>query len=174
MQNILTIIHVSLDKMEAGVVENVNGTATPGNTTPATQQRKPVKLKAGFSLLKYVLLSIVTLGIYGLYCFARMGDLLNQIAGRYDGRRTMNYWLLCLLIGPLTLGIGYFVWYHRFTGRLGLELARRDVNYSIGARTFWLWDVLGILIIVGPLVYVYKVMHATNLLVERYNADEAQ
>ena len=132
MQNILTIIHVSLDKMEAGVVENVNGTATPGNTTPATQQRKPVKLKAGFSLLKYVLLSIVT------------------------------------------LGIGYFVWYHRFTGRLGLELARRDVNYSIGARTFWLWYVLGILIIVGLLVYVYKVMHATNLLVERYNADEAQ
>ena len=90
MQNILTIIHVSLDKMEAGMVENVNGTATPGNTTPATQQRKPVKLKAGFSLLKYVLLSIVTLGIYGLYCFARMGDLLNQIAGRYAGRRTAD------------------------------------------------------------------------------------
>lgn len=114
------------------MVEDMNGVATPGGIAPATQPRRPAKLKAGFGLMKYVLLSIVTLGIYGLYCFARMGDLLNQIAGRYDGRRTMNYWLLCLLIGPLTLGIGYFVWYHRFTGRLGMELARRDVNYSIG------------------------------------------
>lgn len=123
-------------------------------------------MKSNFGLLKYIFLTVLTLGIYGLYVFAKMGTNLNTIAGMHDGKNTMNYWLLALLIGPLTLGIGYFVWNHKFCARLGNELKRRQIPRNISAATYWLWNVLGILILVGPLVYVYKLCHAMNDLID--------
>lgn len=47
--------------------------------------------------------------------------------------------------------------------------ARSSAIYSTAA-TFWLWNVLGIFIIVGPLVYFYKLLHAMNDLSADYNA----
>lgn len=123
-------------------------------------------MKSNYGLLKYILLTVLTLGIYGIYVFAKMGSNLNAIAGMHDGKNTMNYWLLALLIGPLTLGIGYLVWNHKFCARLGIELNRRQIPRNISAATYWLWNVLGILIIVGPLVYVYKLCHAMNDLID--------
>lgn len=123
-------------------------------------------MKSNFGLAKYIFLSILTLGLYGIYAFAKMGSNLNAIAGMHDGKKTMNYWLLTLLIGPLTLGIGFLVWNHKFCARLGAELNRRSLPYNISAGTFWLWNIFGIIIIVGPLVYVYKLCHGMNMLID--------
>lgn len=57
------------------------------------------------SLTKFILLGIITLGIYQIYVITRAGEDLNAIASRYDNKRTMNYWLVALLLGWLTLGI---------------------------------------------------------------------
>lgn len=46
----------------------------------------------------------------------------------------------------------------------------RGMTPTVTAATFWLWDVLGIFIIVGPLVYFYKLLHAMNDLSADYNA----
>ena len=43
------------------------------------------------SLLKYILLGIITFGIYDVWVLARAGEDLNVIASRWDGRRTMNF-----------------------------------------------------------------------------------
>ena len=55
------------------------------------------------SLLKYILLGIITFGIYDVWVLARAGEDLNVIASRWDGRRTMNFWLVALVISPLTI-----------------------------------------------------------------------
>jgi len=82
----------------------------------------------------------------------------------------MNYVLMAFLLTPLTLGVIFFVWCHTLLNRIGAELARRGINYSVSASTFWLWFVLGAFIIVGPFIYTYKVITAMNLLAEDYNA----
>ena len=69
----------------------------------------------------------------------------------------------------LTLGIVPLVWYHRISARIGRELARRGIQYDFGASDFWLWHVLGSLIIVGPFIYIHKFMHSMNLLNADYN-----
>ena len=51
--------------------------------------------------------------------------------------------------------------------RVGDELRRRNIDYQFGAKTFWLWNVLGSLILVGPFVFVHKLMKAMN----RINGD---
>lgn len=119
--------------------------------------------------LKTIIYTILTLGIYSLVAFTKMGDELNITASKYDGKRTMNYCLMSFVLTPLTLGVGTFAWFHRFSSRIGKELERRNIDYRFGAGSFWLWNVLGLLILVGPLVYLHKVIKAINLINENYN-----
>lgn len=127
------------------------------------------QLKTNKSLVKFILLSLITFGIYGIVILSSVSNDINIIASRYDGKRTMHYCLLCFLVGNITFGIGYIVWYHKISNRIGDELNRRGINYSFGAKDYWLWSVLGSLIIVGPFIYTYKLLKATNLLCENYN-----
>ena len=98
------------------------------------------QLKTNRGLLKYLLLSLVTLGIYSIVFYSSISGDINVI-----------------------------VWYHRISNRIGGELRRRNIPYSFGASDFWLWNILGLLIAVGPLIYLYKLCRATNSLAEHYN-----
>lgn len=121
------------------------------------------------SLVKYIFIGIITLGIYSIWVTARGGEDLNSIAGRYDNKRSMNYWLLVLLIGPITLGIAALVWWHKTSDRIGNEQSRRGLPKTISAADFWLWNVLGSLIIVGPFIFIHKWLTSMNALCADYN-----
>lgn len=127
------------------------------------------QLKTNKGLLKYILLSLITFGIYGLVVMSSVSTDVNTVASRYDGKRTMHFCLLFFIVGPITLGIAYIVWYHRISARIGAELKRRNVAYKFGAADYWLWNVLGTIIVVGPLVYAHKLFKATNKMCEHYN-----
>jgi len=131
--------------------------------------RPAIQLNTSRSLLKYILLAIVTLGIYQIVFFYVISRDINIIASRYDGKKTMNYALLIFLIAPITLGIAAIVWYHRLSARIGEELNRRRIDYTFRAADFWLLYVLGALIIVGPFIYIHKLAKASNYLAEDFN-----
>ncbi len=140
-----------------------NQTVTPNVAQPVGQ------LKTNRGLLKFILLSIVTLGIYSIVFYSSISSDINLIAARYDGKKTMHYCLLFFLVGPITFGIAYIVWAHKISARIGNELKRRGISYSFSAGSYWLWNVLGSVIVVGPLVYLHKLAKAMNLLSESYN-----
>lgn len=129
------------------------------------------QLKTNRGLLKLILLSIITFGIYGLVAMSAVSTDINTIASRYDGKKTMHYCLLVFVFIWLTAGIAAFVWNHRLCNRIGAELRRRGIYYSIGAGTFWGWSILGALIVIGPFVYIHKLLKAMNLLSEHYNVN---
>ena len=83
--------------------------------------------------------------------------------------RTKRGLLKFVLLGLITFGIGWLVWNHRLSARIGTEQAARHLPVTVTAATYWLWSVLGTLIIVGPLVYTYKILHAMNDLSADYN-----
>lgn len=120
-------------------------------------------------LIKYILLSAITLGIYGIVAMSSVSTDINVIASRYDGKKTMHFCLLAFIFSWLTLGIAPIVWYHNISARIGNELRRRGIAYSFGAGSFWGWNVLGAFIGIGPLVYVHKLFKAMNLLSADYN-----
>lgn len=132
-------------------------------TAPAKQ------LKTNKGLLKYILLSIITCGIYGLVVMSSVSSDINIVASRYDGKKTMHYCLLTFIVAPITLGIAGLVWSHRISNRIGAELKRRGIAYNFSASDFWLWNVLGSFIVVGPFVYLHKLFKATNLMNADYN-----
>lgn len=135
------------------------------------QVSRPVaQLKTNRGLLKLILLSIITFGIYPIVYYSSISSDVNIICSRYDGKKTMHYCLLYFLIGPITFGIAYIVWLHKISNRIGNELKRRGISYSFGAGTYWGWNVLGSFIVVGPFIYVHKLAKAMNLLCADYNA----
>ncbi len=134
------------------------------------QTVRPVgQLKTNRGLLKYILFTIITFGIYPLVFMSSISNDVNIVCSRYDGKKTMHYCLLLFIVGPLTLGIAYLVWSHNISARIGNELRRRGVSYSFGAADFWLWSIIGSIIVVGPLVYLHKLAKAMNKMNENYN-----
>ena len=128
------------------------------------------QLKTNKSLLKYILLSLITFGIYGIVVMSSVSTDIDIIASRYDGKKTMHFCLLIFLVAPITAGIASLVWFHKISDRIGAELTRRGLNYSFSSSTFWLWNILGSFIIVGPFVYFHKLFTAMNMLAADYNA----
>ena len=126
-------------------------------------------LKTNRRLIKLILLGILTFGIYPLVVFTGISTGINQIASRYDGRKTMHFCLLNFLVGPVTLGIAALVWHHRLCDRIDDELRRRGLAYRFSTGSFWGWNILGCLILVGPFIYQHKLCKAMNLLCEDYN-----
>jgi len=132
-------------------------------------QAPAVQLKTNRKLWKYILLSMITFGIYGLVVMSTISTDINTIASRYDGKKTRHYCLIFFLFSWLTLGIAPIVWFHKLSKRIGEELARRNIDYNFGAGTFWGWNVLGSLIFVGPFIYLAKLFRAMNHLAGSYN-----
>ncbi len=149
-------------------MENMNQ-AEMNMTEQKVSQAPVAQLRTNRGLLKLILLSLVTLGIYGLIVTAHISEDVNVVCSRYDGNKTMNYWLLIFLIGPLTLGIGYIVWMHKLCERIGKEADRRGLDCKFGASTFWLWNVLGSLIVVGPFIFCHKWLATVNAINQDFN-----
>lgn len=136
---------------------------------PYPQRPMLSQLRTDRSFIKTFLLSLITFGIYGLVAFGNISEDVNVVCSRYDGKKSMNYYLLVFIVGPLTFGIASIVWMHNICERIGTELNRRQVAYDFGAKDFWLWNVLGSLIIVGPFVFAHKFFTAVNKMNENYN-----
>ena len=134
------------------------------NTTPMIQ------LRTNRGMVKTVLLSIITCGIYDIVVFSNISRDINILASRYDGKKTMHYCLMFFLISIFTLEIGQLVWWHRLSARIDRELSRRGIAYHFSAGTYWGWNILGSLIGIGPFIYLHKLCKAMNLLCEDYNA----
>ena len=133
-------------------------------------QNTPVRqLKTNKGLVKYILLSLITFGIYPLVIMSSISSDINLIASRYDGKKTMHYCLLAFIFTGLTFGIAPFVWCHRISNRIGNELSRRRIAYSFSAGSFWGWFILGSFIFIGPFIYLHKLFKAMNLLSADYN-----
>ena len=148
----------------------MGGSGSSCGAAPSAAPARPVaQLKTNRGLLKFLFLSLITFGIYGLVVMSVVSTDINTIAGRYDGRKTMHFCLLLFIFSLLTFGIAPLVWYHRISARIGNELARRGIAYSFGAGSFWGWNILGSLIVIGPFIYVHKLLRAMNLLAANYN-----
>ena len=147
-----------MEEMEKNAVQETVAAAAPAN-----------KLSTNRSLLKLILLSLITFGIYALVIMTKISIDINTIATPYDKKKTMNFLLVAFIFSWLTIGIVPLVWGHKISDRIGTELARRGIDYKFGAADYWLWGFVGAIIIIGPFVYCHKLLTAMNKLCEDYN-----
>jgi hypothetical protein len=118
-------------------------------------------------LAGFVILSIITFGIYGLYwiyCLARDVNILCE----GDGRRTSGL-LKYMLLGIITLGIYDFAWLYMLTERLQDNAPRYGLTFKESGALVLLWYIPGSFIIVGPFIAWHIIIKNTNALADEYN-----
>ena len=146
------------------------------NTSDQPASKAPVKpqiarqLKTNRGLLKLIIFSGLTFGIYGLIVMTEISKDINTIASKYDEQKTMHFCLMLFIFSWLTLGIAPLVWYHKISRRIGEELERRNIDYGFGALTFWSYGFVGQFFCIGPFIYFYELLKAMNLLSADYKA----
>ena len=126
--------------------------------------RKSECSKPSKNIFKTIFLFLVTFGIYGIVIMTTVSKDVNKAITPYDNKKTMNFCLLFFLVGWLTLGIGYIVWYYKLTKRVANELTRRNIDYLFTKGDFWLWNVFGLMVLIGPIIYLHKLFTAINLI----------
>lgn len=128
----------------------------------------PFRLKADRSLIAYILLSIVTCGIYSwyfIYCLAR--DVNIACAG--DGKQTAGLVKL-ILLSFITCGIYGIYWYYSLGNRLAANAPRYGMNFQENGTTVLLWMVLGSLLCgLGSFIAVHIIIKNTNAICAAYN-----
>lgn len=80
------------------------------------------------SFFVYVLLSIITLGIYHIYFWTKVSDDVEKLC-EGDGKKTMKY-VFCFLLNIITFGIFGLVWKYKLAERLRTNAARYNLNFS--------------------------------------------
>ena len=152
------------EKSDAPLARTVSSWELVPSDTLVPKLVMPTKRGLG----KMIFLGLITLGIYPMVIYSRIITELNILASRYDGKRTMPFFGM-LMLAPLTLGVYAFVWFHNLCQRIGDELQRRGIDYKFGPAQFWLWNILGAFILVGPFVFLHKLMKSMNLLNKDFN-----
>lgn len=118
-------------------------------------------------LVRLILFSIITLGLYGFYWIYKLAKDVNTIC-EGDGKKTGGL-LKWLLLGIVTLGIYNLVWLYMLGERLQDNGKKYDVTIKEGGSLVLLWYILGILIIIGPFMAVHIIIKNTNALADAYN-----
>ena len=135
---------------------------------PADARAPKIALPTKRGLGKMIFLGLITGGIYPTVIYSKIITELNIAASRYDGKRTTTFFGM-LMLAPLTLSIYTFVWFHNLCVRIGEELQRRGIDYKFGPSQFWLWNILGSFILVGPFVFLHKLLKSMNLINKDFN-----
>jgi hypothetical protein len=129
---------------------------------------QPPKLETNRSVGKLVLFSILTLGLYSIFFFIPFSFDLDKIAPKQDRSKTTNF-LLAYVASIFTVSIVLDIWHYQIAARISEALELCDIDYDFGTEDFWGWFFFGSLILVGPIVYFYKLCKAMNLLCAHYN-----
>lgn len=126
------------------------------------------RLKDDRGLISYILLSLITCGIYGYYFIYKMAHDVN-IACEGDGEQTSGL-VAFILLSLITCGIYAWVWYYKLGNRLASNAGRYGLSIQENGTTVLLWCLFGVLLCgIGPLIAMNILIKNTNKICNAYN-----
>lgn len=136
--------------------------------TPPPPGYAPFRPKADRSLVAYILLSLITCGIYSWYFIYALARDVNAVCAG-DGKSTAGLVKL-ILLSMITCGFYSFYWYYALGNRLAENAPRYGLNFQENGTTVLLWYVVGVLACgIGPFVGMHIIIKNTNALCGAYN-----
>ena len=119
-------------------------------------------------LASFVLLSILTLGVYYLYRYYVLARDVNVMC-KGDGKKTGGL-IAQIFFGLITFGIYNIVWLYMLGDRLQDNAPRYNLTFKESGGTVVLWHILGSFIIVGPFIALHIIFKNVNALADRFNS----
>ncbi len=141
------------------VKDTINGNTAYSGNAP---------LKTDRNLLVFILLTLITCGIYAYYFIYTLARDVN-IACEGDGEETPGL-VAYILLSLVTCGIYSFYWYYKIANRLYNNAPRYGMAFEENGTTVLLWMVIGMLVCgVGIYVGFYFIIKNTNAICVGYN-----
>jgi hypothetical protein len=126
------------------------------------------KLKTDRSIIPYILLGIITLGIYELWFLHHMIKDVNEIC-REDGNKTPGL-LVLILLSLVTCGFYALFWWYRVADMLDRASRRVGVSVEITGSKMLICMLLGSFVCgIVSLVGLHWLFESVNLLAVDYN-----
>ncbi len=138
---------------------NGNNEYTPNGGERLTDDR---------GLLAYILLSIITCGIYSYYFLYKMAHDVN-IACEGDGDETAGL-VAFILLSLVTCGIYAWIWYYKLGNRLAANAPRYGMTFQENGTTVLMWLLFGSLLCgIGPFIAMNILIKNSNRICNAYN-----
>lgn len=156
-------------------VARTDQTGTAGGSAGAQQtaytQAPPVGtafLPTDRSIAFYIILSVITCGIYGYYFLYTMARDTN-VACAGDGENTPGLAQL-ILLSIVTCGIYAYYWDYKIGNRLFANGPRYGLNLTENGTTVLMWDIIGLFIMgIGHYIAMYVLINNLNQICAEYN-----
>lgn len=118
--------------------------------------------------VKFILLSIITCGIYAIIFWISFTDDLNRACDG-DNDPTPNY-IMVLLLSIVTCGLYSYYWIYKMSNRIYNNGPRYGLTIQENGTTVLLWYVIGSLVCgIGAYVALYFVIKNANAIFDGYN-----
>lgn len=123
------------------------------------------------SVWKYVLLSMITGGIYGIVVLYRYVKDINKIC-EGDGKESKNY-IIVLLLSIITCGIYGIYWWYVQGERLYNIAPKYGVHLKEKGSSILIWEILGCTLMpgIGAFVMTYIMFDNMNRIAAVYNGE---
>lgn len=145
-----------------------NAQANAPVTTVSVNNAYRQYLKTDRSLVVYILLGIVTCGIYNLWFIHSLAKDVN-IACAGDGKKTSGL-LAFILLSFITCGIYGFYWYYSLGNRLALNAVKYNMHFQENGTSVLMWQLFGALLCgIGPFIAMNIIIKNSNSLFAAYN-----
>lgn len=155
----------SANQQNAGGQYNAGYQNNGGQTPPPYRGEK---LKDDRGLASYIILSIITCGIYGYYFIYKMAHDVN-IACDGDGENTSGL-VAFILLSMITCGIYAWYWYYKLGNRLANNAGRYGLVIQENGTTVLMWCIFGTLICgIGPFIAMHILIKNSNMICNAYN-----
>lgn len=119
-------------------------------------------------LVSYILLCIITCGIYSYYFIYKMAHDIN-VACEGDGEQTAGL-VKYILLNLITCGFYSLYWQYALGNRLAANAPRYGMNFQENGTTILLWCLFGSLICgIGPFVAMHILIKNSNSICGAYN-----
>ena len=116
----------------------------------------------------YLILSIITCGIYSIFFWYSFTEDVNRMCAG-DGEESPNY-IVVLLLSIVTCGIYGIYWFYKQANRMRNAAPRYGVTLTEGGTDFLVWYLVGMLFcFVGSFISYHIVIRSANILADGYN-----
>ena len=127
-----------------------------------------MKIKEDRSLGMYIILSLVTCGIYSYYFLYTMAQDANTVCAG-DGKQTAGL-VAFILLSLCTCGIYAWFWYYGLGNRLAENAPRYGLTFTEKGTTVLMWLIFGSFLCgIGQFVAMHILIKNMNQLAHAYN-----
>lgn len=147
---------------------SINEVRQSFNSYQQMPPRGGIRLKDDRGLFSYILLSLITCGIYSYYFIYKMAADVN-VACEGDGEQTSGL-IIFILLSIVTCGIYAWFWYYKLGNRLCSNAPRYGLTFQENGTTVIMWLIFGSFLCgIGYFVAMNILIKNTNRICNAYN-----